>query len=161
MCVQEEVEKGDSGFCLPYEMEKGKMKDPATGEWRLWYDSYGDRKCTLSGTTLHVARSRDGLHWEKPNLGIADFQGSRDNNLLVDFDSPRFGTEFFAYNNVIRDAHDPDPARRYKALGFWLRFDGTGYGMLVAFSPDGSRLVAVAYGNLPKIWDPKTGRELV
>ena len=25
------MEKGDSGFCLPYEMEKGKMKDPATG----------------------------------------------------------------------------------------------------------------------------------
>ena len=34
-CLQqfkEEVEKGDSGFCLPYEMEKGKIKDPATGE---------------------------------------------------------------------------------------------------------------------------------
>ena len=33
-CLQqfkEEVEKGDSGFCLPYEMEKGKIKDPATG----------------------------------------------------------------------------------------------------------------------------------
>ena len=34
-CLQqfkEEVEKGDSGFCLPYEMEKGKIKDPANGE---------------------------------------------------------------------------------------------------------------------------------
>jgi len=33
-CLQqfkEEVERGDSGFCLPYEMEKGKIKDPATG----------------------------------------------------------------------------------------------------------------------------------
>lgn len=33
-CLQqfkEEVEKGDSGFCLPYEMEKGRIKDPATG----------------------------------------------------------------------------------------------------------------------------------
>merc|ERR1719495_2204679 len=28
---KEEVEKGDSGFCLPYEMEKGKIRDPATG----------------------------------------------------------------------------------------------------------------------------------
>lgn len=26
-----QVEKGDSGFCLPYEMEKGKIRDPATG----------------------------------------------------------------------------------------------------------------------------------
>jgi len=33
-CLQqfkEEVERGDSGFCLPYEMEKGKIKDPASG----------------------------------------------------------------------------------------------------------------------------------
>lgn len=33
-CLQqfkEEVEKGDSGFCLPYRMDKGKIEDPATG----------------------------------------------------------------------------------------------------------------------------------
>ena len=33
-CLQqfkEEVEKGDSGFHLPYDMEKGKIKDPSTG----------------------------------------------------------------------------------------------------------------------------------
>ncbi|KAL7025459.1 hypothetical protein ACKWTF_013478 [Chironomus riparius] len=33
-CLQqfkEEVEKGDSGFCLPYKMDKGKIEDPATG----------------------------------------------------------------------------------------------------------------------------------
>jgi beclin len=33
-CLQqfkEEVEKGDSRFCLPYRMDKGKIEDPATG----------------------------------------------------------------------------------------------------------------------------------
>jgi len=33
-CLQqfkEEVERGDSGFCLPYEMEKGRIRDPANG----------------------------------------------------------------------------------------------------------------------------------
>ncbi|XP_074652995.1 beclin-1-like [Tubulanus polymorphus] len=33
-CLQqfkEEVEKGDSGFCLPYKMEKGRIEDPSTG----------------------------------------------------------------------------------------------------------------------------------
>nr|CAD7460779.1 unnamed protein product [Timema tahoe] len=33
-CLQqfkEEVEKGDSGFCLPYKMERGKIEDSATG----------------------------------------------------------------------------------------------------------------------------------
>ena len=36
-CLQqfkEEVEKGDSGFHLPYDMEKGKIKDPSTGTRR-------------------------------------------------------------------------------------------------------------------------------
>uniref|UniRef100_A0A0K8TRH3 Putative beclin-like protein n=1 Tax=Tabanus bromius TaxID=304241 RepID=A0A0K8TRH3_TABBR len=28
---KEEVEKGDSGFCLPYKMEKGKIEDSSTG----------------------------------------------------------------------------------------------------------------------------------
>lgn len=33
-CLQqfkEEVEKGDSGFCLPYRIDKGKLEDSATG----------------------------------------------------------------------------------------------------------------------------------
>ena len=36
-CLQqfkEEVEKGDSGFHLPYDMEKGKIKDPSTGMYQ-------------------------------------------------------------------------------------------------------------------------------
>lgn len=28
---KEEVEKGDSGFCLPYRMERDKIEDSATG----------------------------------------------------------------------------------------------------------------------------------
>ena len=33
-CLQqfkEQVEKGDSGFCLPYRMDKGKIEDPSSG----------------------------------------------------------------------------------------------------------------------------------
>ena len=44
-CLQqfkEEVEKGDSGFHLPYGMEKGKIKDPSTGtrEHHLIYEKF-------------------------------------------------------------------------------------------------------------------------
>lgn len=28
---KEEVERGDSGFCLPYRMDKGKIEDSSTG----------------------------------------------------------------------------------------------------------------------------------
>ena len=39
-CLQqfkEEVEKGDSGFHLPYDMEKGKIKDPSTGTRQQYF----------------------------------------------------------------------------------------------------------------------------
>lgn len=28
------------------------------------------------------AESQDGIHWEKPDLGIIEFDGSRDSNLV-------------------------------------------------------------------------------
>lgn len=112
--------------------------DPAVDEYRMYYVIY---QMIGRSERQHyaLATSRDGRHWDKPRLGIADFRGSTANNLLHDYESPRFSQEFFAYNNVIRDERDPDPARRYKALGFWMRYDGTAHGMLVAFSPDGLR----------------------
>ncbi len=42
--------------------------------YHLWYP--GD-------AGLCYARSKDGIHWEKPNLGLAEFQGSRDNNIVI------------------------------------------------------------------------------
>jgi len=67
------------------------------------------------------ATSRDGIHWQKPELGLVEFQGSKQNNIV--WRGPH-GTGIF------RDAHDVDPARRYKAL-----FKSGG--MCVAFSADG------------------------
>ena len=90
------------------------------------------------------AVSRDGLRWSKPKLGLADYKGSRDNNLLADFEAPRFKQEFWTFNNVFKDPRDPDPARRYKALGFGMRLDGSRAGMIVAFSPDGLRWTEAA-----------------
>jgi hypothetical protein len=79
------------------------------------------------------ATSNDGYHWEKPALGIHEFQGSKENNILGVYADP-------AYFNVIKDEHDPDPKRRYKAMG---EYDGPrpnqGGGAVVAFSPDGLR----------------------
>ncbi len=77
------------------------------------------------------AVSLDGHHWEKPNLGIYEFRGSKENNILADYRDPH-------YFNVFKDPQDPDPQRRYKALG---EQEGpipnlTG-GAAVAFSPDG------------------------
>lgn len=55
------------------------------GRYHLYYratgpENKGDRD---SLQYLCYARSTDGVHWEKPNLGIYDYQGGRDNNILM------------------------------------------------------------------------------
>ena len=96
--------------------------------FKMWYLPWGFR----DGSRLWCyAVSQDGYTWEKPELGSYDFQGSKQNNIMANFGDPN-------YFNVIKDPHDPDPQRRYKALG---EQEGpipnhTG-GVAVAFSPDG------------------------
>ena len=84
--------------------------------------------------TIGYATSPDGVFWERPNLGLVEYGGSRANNLLL-LDA--------AYANVIEDAREEDPERRYKSLFFEARdAAGTpnmGDGVSVAFSPDGLR----------------------
>jgi hypothetical protein len=48
------------------------------GKLRLWYICR-DRD---NQPNLAYAESTDGVSWEKPNLGIVDYHGSRDNNLV-------------------------------------------------------------------------------
>lgn len=78
------------------------------------------------------ATSRDGFHWEKPNLGLVEFAGSSQNNIV----NIRDGYDLF---NTIKTPNDPDPARRYKSMGEVER-PGTPlseHGAGIAFSPDG------------------------
>lgn len=93
-------------------------RDPADGSFQLWYQAWTGR----SGCYLCYATSEDGLRWVKPSMGLVDFQGSTDNNILL-----RIGYGA----GVLFDPRDPDPDRRYKAA-FW-EHNGTS----VAFSPDG------------------------
>ncbi|KKL77578.1 hypothetical protein LCGC14_2033500 [marine sediment metagenome] len=92
--------------------------------YKCWYDLFTDAP-SATGMTLEemqskkfpdfiggyataYATSKDGIHWEKPELGLVEFKGSKKNNLLW-VDGP-IGV------GVFRDLHDPDPARRYKAV---------------------------------------------
>jgi hypothetical protein len=91
--------------------------------------------------TLHVcvATSTDGLRWDKPELGVADYRGSKRNNLLFDYAGGRRARDWWTYNNVVRDEHDPDPRRRYKALGQGTIGPAKRMGVIVAWSADGYR----------------------
>ena len=53
------------------------------------------------------AVSTDGIHWDRPELGLIEFNGSTRNNLVMR-DVHGVG--------VTLDPHDPDPAGRFKAF---------------------------------------------
>jgi predicted GH43/DUF377 family glycosyl hydrolase len=53
------------------------------GTWHMWYASYDHAYRNDADGHLCYARSNDGVTWEKPNLGLVEFNGSRDNNILI------------------------------------------------------------------------------
>jgi predicted GH43/DUF377 family glycosyl hydrolase len=95
------------------------------GEWRMYYLTFNAPKPTL----LCMATSSDGLRWQRPNLGLYEFNGSKANN-IVWFPEPGFHTD----GPTI--CHDPaDPRAPFKMLYFAY---GKGpAGQYAAFSKDG------------------------
>lgn len=77
--------------------------------------------------SLGYAESDDGVHWVKPSLGLVDFEGSTDNNMLFRY---AHGT------GVFLDEAEADPARRYK-LVTKVEYPGGRTYMAVNFSEDG------------------------
>lgn len=59
------------------------------------------------GWYLLYATSKDGVKWEKPELGLHRFAGSTANNIVAR-DCPNVG--------VFKDLHEANPARRYKMV---------------------------------------------
>jgi HEAT repeat protein len=69
--------------------------DPASRLFRMWYTSYwrvpGDKKNAFGTTEKNrlqlLAYSLDGIRWVRPNLGVLEYKGSRDNNLVESADN--------------------------------------------------------------------------
>ena len=79
---------------------------------------------------LLYAISADGVTWEKPELGIIDFEGSAANNLVM-----RRATHGLHAGGVFKDRREPDPARTYK----FIHRNASAGRMATCFSADGAR----------------------
>src|SRR5688572_4646102 len=79
---------------------------------QMWYlgRSSLDRGDKGGQYRVCYATSRDGLNWEKPHLGLVEFNGTKANNIV----NLRGGHADFAALPVLFDPSDPDPQRRYK-----------------------------------------------
>jgi hypothetical protein len=110
--------------------------------YRMWYNSsHADRR----GLRVSYAESADGIDWHRPNLGLVEVDGSKENNVVFEGgyggNSPELGNVFY----------DPqaEPGETYKMLySDWIdgelfeaRPPGVEYNGALrgASSPDGIR----------------------
>jgi len=79
------------------------------------------------------ATSKDGIHWEKPELGLIEFEGSKENNIVIEWNH---GV------TVMKDLNETDPQKRYKAIHpenessyVWFSPDGIHWGERIDVGP--------------------------
>ena len=86
---------------------------PVDGKLRMWYLAWprAETSPEACGRPMAYAESSDGVHWERPGLGLVDWNGSRDNNLCL-IEPGIWPVD--DYLCVLHDPDDPDPGQRYK-----------------------------------------------
>ena len=83
--------------------------------FHMWYNgnygptTFGHMCYERENCCICYATSKDGVNWEKPELGLVEFNGSKKNN-IVDFPVP----ELWSTCAVLYDPEDPDENRRFK-----------------------------------------------
>ena len=110
------------------------MRDKATGKFRMWYNTFkppgkNEHKGVGLRYPLCYAESDDGVKWTRPNLGIVEINGSRENNVI--HTDPLMG--------LIHEPGGPDPRRRYKAFSYHRAWQLPVEGLYLYTSPDGIR----------------------
>jgi len=112
------------------------LYDEEESLFKIWYMSYNYGLPVADRTPVLYATSSDGIHWQRPDLKVIEFQGSMNNNIVL----TNYGYHDLYSPSVIKDNADPDPSRRYKMIWWDFPLGDKGYqddGMCVAFSPDG------------------------
>ena len=101
--------------------------------YRMWYQSYASAPdpdgIDSFIRSLHLyAESDDGINWEKPDLGIVEFEGSKQNNIY-------YPTEGFqAINPSVMIDESAPPSERYKMI---IQFRGAEKAIFGYTSADG------------------------
>ena len=108
------------------------------------YDPPEDREMAIC-----YATSKDGIHWEKPNLGLVEYNGSKENNII--WRGPHGA-------GVFKDAQETNPARRYKVIfqGLNVSFSSDGIHWAPAQKLEGLRVAGDTHNNA--FWAPTRGK---
>jgi hypothetical protein len=97
-----------------------------------FYTAYLEKEPDGREMGICYATSKDGIYWDKPELGLVEFDGNKKNNIVMR--GGHFEGVFSGPHGagVFKDVHESDPAKRYKM--FFV-----GSEMAVSFSADGIR----------------------
>ena len=116
--------------------------DPSIGKYRCYYTGFAVDGVSFTTpleqrvhekyhpsrdrvTGIFYAESKDGYHWNKPSIGIVDFEGNKENNILA----------LYAQGaSILFDAAEKDGKKKYKLIA---RDDHLPSSLYVAFSADG------------------------
>jgi hypothetical protein len=108
-----------------------------TDRFRMWYDMLlvGEWEADKDYPGPLYAHSEDGIHWEKPMLGVASLNGSTENNAVWANNSRGWMSNI----GIADDPNEANPERRYKVLAFTGTDEPelTRSGYTAHFSPDG------------------------
>jgi len=117
--------------------------DEDEGVFKMWYSvMYYAGELQDGPSKFAYATSKDGIHWDKPKLGLVEVNGTKENNYII----PEIGI----YGSIIKDPSDI-PQRRYKMLCIvgskemvWARFH---IPLSLAYSADGIHWARPAHVN--------------
>jgi len=138
---------------LPSENGKG---------YRMWYHAWHHDKPAYMYLNLY-ATSENGIDWERPNLGLFEFEGSKANNIFI------HRTSDDTIPQIIHTPWEADPKRRYKLINYcYGRFppEHVVSGYYGATSPDGihwtdapDNPILIDRGDVGQfVWDPHRKR---
>lgn len=125
----------------------GVMFDEEENIFKIWYS--GSAGGEEYNRCMCYATSSDGIHWDRPNLGLVDYNGSKNNNIFfksLDEEGRKKGLVIAQIHGVIKDKYESDPNKRYKSesfqagLGDWRhgnRYPSPKIGVYLCWSPDG------------------------
>ena len=144
--------------------------DAEEQRFKMWYATYwygvrreGDeivvdeRFDEYEAKRLCLATSDDGIHWEKPELGLVEFEGSKRNNILPETCLvPRDFGNAYRGSHLVYDLHDV-AERRYKLVMEVFDPEHPGIKLYLFYSPDA--FAWTPHGDEPIVdYSPRWGR---
>jgi len=110
------------------------LHDKQEATYRMYYHAWQIPTGIEPGGPLTIGyfESSDGINWKRPNLGLCEFNGSKENNIVLD--KMGDGGSCHDFSPFIDQNPNAKPEARYKATGAGFQ---TSKGVWAYQSPDG------------------------